>query len=125
MKETGEDLVLRLHREEVERLRREGTTTPPVEPPGIPYTDLPPASPDSPLADEWDTYRQEVGRLLSEGKQGQFVLIKRRQVVGLYATEREALAHGYQMFPCQAFLVHQVREREPRLLCLSMRLCRS
>jgi hypothetical protein len=126
MKETPEDLVLRLHREEVEQMRREGPLPPPAEPPGIPYTDLPEASPDSPLFTEWDTYRREVGRLLAEGKEGQFVLLKGRQIVGLYGTEREALDQGYRMFPCQYFLVHQVRAREPLLRCHALRwLCRS
>jgi len=74
---------------------------------------------------DWDTYRREVRRLLAEGKEAQFVLIKGQQVIGLYATEREALGHGYRMFPCQAFLVHQVQEREPLLRCVSVRLCRS
>jgi hypothetical protein len=125
MKETDDDLILRLHREEVERMRREGPLPPPVERPGIPHTDLPQASPDSPLFVEWDTYRREVGRLLTDGKEGQFVLIKGQQVVGLYATEREALDHGYRMFPCQAFLVHQVQKREPVLRCVSVRVCHS
>jgi hypothetical protein len=125
MKDTDDDLVIRLHREELERMRREGPGPPAAETPGIPYTDLPQASPDSPLFLEWDTYRREVGRLLAEGKEGRFVLIKGQQLVGVYATEREALDHGARMFPCQAFLVHQLRAREPLLRCVSVRLCRS
>jgi hypothetical protein len=125
MKETAEDLIRRLHRDEVERARREGLPTEPAEPPGIPCTDLPEASPDSPLFIEWNTYRREVGRLLAEGGQGRFALIKGELVVGLYPTEREALEQGYRMFPCQAFLVHRVQEREPLLHPVSVRLCRS
>jgi hypothetical protein len=125
MKESDDDFIVRMHREEVERMRREGPPQPRAECPGIPYTDLPQASPDSPLFEEWECYRREVGRLLAEGKEGQFVLIKGRQIVGLYATEREALQVGYPMFPCQAFLVHQVQQREPLLRCWTVRLCRS
>ncbi len=123
MKETGDDLVRRLHEEEVEQLRREGLPIRPAEPLAIPCTDLPEASPDSPLFVEWNTYRREVGRLLAEGEQGRFVLIKGERIVGRYPTEREALGSGYRMFPCQAFLVHQVLEREPLLRCVSVRLC--
>jgi hypothetical protein len=123
MEETVEDLVRRLHREEVERVRREGPTIQrPAERSAIPYDDLPPASPDSLLAAEWNAYRKEVGRLLAEGRQGQFVLIKGERIVGLYPTERNALDLGYRMFPGQAFLVHQVQSREPLLRCVSVRL---
>ena len=123
MEETAEDLVRRLHREEVERVRREGRPIrPPAEPSTIPYHDLPPTSPDSPLAVEWNAYRKEARRLLTEGRQGQFVLIKGERIVGLCPTEREALDLGYRMFPGQAFLVHQVQAREPLLRCVSVRL---
>jgi hypothetical protein len=125
MQHTKEDLVLRLHREEVERMRREGPLPPPAAPPGIPYTNLPEASPDSPLFLEWNAYRREVGRLLAEGKEEQFVLIKGQHLVGLYVTEREAREHGGRLFPCQSFLVHQVRAQEPLLRCRSLGLCRS
>lgn len=62
MEETAEDLVRLLHREEVERFRREGPSLPrPAEQLAIPCNDLPPASPASPLVAEWDAYRKEVG----------------------------------------------------------------
>jgi hypothetical protein len=125
MQESDEDIVVRLHREAAERARREGWVPPPPENRAIPYTDLPQARPDSPLFVEWDTYRREVARLLAEGREGQFVLIKGQQLVGLFASEQEALGQGYQTFPGQAFLVHQVCQREPLLLCLSVQLCPS
>jgi hypothetical protein len=124
MKDTDEALVLRLHRDEVERMRHQGPLSP-QEPPGIPYTDLPQASRDSPLFTEWEAYRREVGQLLADGKEGQFVLFKGRQLVALFATEREALDQGHRMFPCQSFLVHQVRAREPLLRCVRLGVCRS
>lgn len=125
MERIDDDLIVRLHQQEVERIRREGSAQSPTEAVAILHTHLPQARPDSPLLEEWESYRQEVGRLLAEGKEGQFVLIKGRQIIGLYATEREALEHGYRMSPCQAFFVHQVRQREPLLHCTSVRLCRS
>jgi hypothetical protein len=85
MDETAEDLVRRLHHEEVERVRREGASIqPPAGPASIPCTDLPPARTDSPLFAEWNAYRREVGRLLAEGRQGQFVLIKAERIVALF-----------------------------------------
>jgi hypothetical protein len=120
MKETAEELVRRLHAEEVARVYRERAAFPPTENPGIPHTELWEANPESPLFEEWNTYRREVGRLLCEGRQGQFVLIEGEQVIGLYAVEREALDHGYRLFPFQAFLVHQVQEREPLLRCVTL-----
>jgi hypothetical protein len=124
MKDIDKD-ILELHQQEVHRARRDGYVSPPSAPRSIHYTDLPPGNPESPLCAEWETYRREVGRLLTEGKQNQFVLIKDQELVGLYATEEEALAGGYRLFPGQAFLVHQVREREPLLRCAVVRPCRS
>jgi hypothetical protein len=123
MDETAEDLVRRLHHEEVERVRREGASIqPPAGPASIPCTDLPPARTDSPLFAEWNAYRREVGRLLAEGRQGQFVLIKAERIVALFPAEREALDHGHRLFPNQPFLVHQVRAKKPLLRCVSVRL---
>jgi len=82
------------------------------EPLTIPCTHLPEANPDSPLFREWNTYRREVRRLLEEGHAGRFVLIKDETLLGLWDSETEALRAGYQRFLGQAFLVHQVQERE-------------
>jgi hypothetical protein len=113
MKE-GEDLVVKLHWEAVERMRQQ-PPPPPPERPTIHYTELGEASPNDPLFHEWNFYRREVGRLIAEGRQGQFVLIKDEQLVGVYATHDEAMLEGYKRFLRQAFLVHQVQEREPVL----------
>jgi len=122
MGETAEDLIRRLHRQEVERIRREEPSLErPAERSTIPCNDLPPASPDSALVREWDAYRKEVGRLVAEGRQGQFVLIKGERIVGLYPTESAAFDLGYRLFPGQAFLVHQVQAKEPLLRCVSVR----
>jgi hypothetical protein len=125
MKETDEELVGRLHREAVERAGQKGSPLRPVERPTIHYTNLPAGRPNSPLRTEWDCYRREVARLLAEGHEGRFVLIKGKLIVGLYTTEAEALEQGYQNFHGEAFLVHQVQERETALLCPPVRLCRS
>jgi hypothetical protein len=118
------ELLEKLHREAFERGRHD--PPPADEPPTVHHTQLPDASPDSPLVQEWDTYRREVGRLLAAGNAGRHVLIKGNQVLGLWATHDEAMTVGYQRFHGQAFLVHQVQERERVLRCVNVcRLRRS
>lgn len=125
MRETDEGLVGRLHREAVERARQGGLPTRPMVQRTVHYTNLPECRLDSPLRTEWDCYRREVARLLAEGHEGRFALVKGERILGLYATEAEALERGYQWFHGQAFLVHQVREHEPAFFCPTVRLCRS
>ncbi|MFO0927720.1 MAG: hypothetical protein U0736_11890 [Gemmataceae bacterium] len=79
----------------------------------IHYTQLPAAEAGSQIATEWDTYRREVGRLLREGHEGRFALIKGEQVIGLFATLEEARTAGYHRFLAQPFLIQQVRAHEP------------
>jgi hypothetical protein len=95
----------------------------PVEPPTVPCTELPEAKPDSPLYREWNYYRREVGRLLAEGHEGQFVLIKGEAIIGIWDTHAEAKAAALQNYLMQPCLIHQVRSHEP-LLRLSPRLWR-
>ena len=124
MQETPEELIRRIHREEVERAWREGgLPIPHREPPTLHYSELPEANPDSPLFVEWNTYRREVGRRRAEGQEGRFVLIKGEQILGLFESQEDARGHGYRTFHNQPFLVHQLREREPLFRCLSVCLC--
>lgn len=50
----------------------------------IPYTELPEMNDGGPLCEEWNTYRREVARLLTESHEGTFVLIKGDQIVSLH-----------------------------------------
>lgn len=93
------------------------------EPQMIHYTELPPAQPHSPLTKEWDFYRREVARLLADGHEGRFVLIKGEELIGIWDTEKEAEAVAHQRYWRQPCLIHQVRSCEP-LLHLSTRLQR-
>jgi hypothetical protein len=107
-------LVERVHREAIEQggIQR----LPPGDPPrGVHYTELREAKPGEPLAEEWNTYRREVGRWLAEGLEGRHVLIKGDQIIGTYATSDEALEEGYKRFLGQAFLVHRICTEEPYL----------
>jgi hypothetical protein len=106
--------VEQVHREAIEQGRVQ--SLPPREPPrGVHYTELPEAKPGEPLAEEWNTYRREVGRWLSEGLEGRHVLIKGEKVLGFYDTSEEARAVGLKLYLLQPFLVHPIRTEEPYL----------
>jgi hypothetical protein len=113
-----DELIEQLHRGAAAQAGRANPT--PLPAPTVSFTELPEARPDSPLYREWNTYRREVGRLLAEGSEGRHVLIKDEQIVGLWDTHDEAMTAGYQRFPGQPFLVHQVQERERVLRCVSI-----
>jgi hypothetical protein len=85
----------------------------PLEYPTIHYTELAPACPDEPLAVEWNFYRREVGRLLKQGHEGRWVLIKGEEIIGIY-DDREAMAEVYKRypFPRETLFVHQIQTRE-------------
>lgn len=115
MPEDAEDLVVRVHRE-----FRERNPPPPFpDSPTIHYTELPPAKPGEPLAEEWETYRREAGRLLAEGNEGRYILIKGGEIIGIWDTRKEAFAAAGQRFPLQPYLVHQIQERERLLYMVS------
>ncbi len=67
--ERDKSLVEQTHREAVER-GQTGVLAASGAPRGVHYTELPEAVPGQPLADEWNTYRRNVGRWLGEGRGG-------------------------------------------------------
>ena len=81
----------------------------------IPYTELPNVLPDDALFQEWNTYRKELPRLLAEGNEGKFILLKGSQIIGLYESLDAAYRAGLQRFLLQPFMLHQIRSREPLL----------
>jgi hypothetical protein len=88
----------------------------------IHYTQLPPAQPGSQLAREWETYRREVGRLLAEGLEGRWVLVKGDQVLAFFDTYDAARDAGSRLFLQQPHLIHQVFAEEPiRYHCYTAR----
>src|SRR5262245_30931849 len=113
MDDKGRPLVEAIHAEA--RARLAGETLPRSEAGTIHYTELSEAPAGDALFHEWNTYRLEIARLLAEGHEGKFVVVKDSTIVGIFQDEQSALAHGHQSFPRQAFLVHQIREREPIL----------
>lgn len=114
-------LVEQLHREAIERGRVE--PLPRYESPTISYSELPAAQPNNQLGQEWDFYRREVGRLLGEGEEGRFVLIKGERIIGIWDTEEEAEAVAFHTYPLEPRLIHKIQRRE-RVLRLSSRFRR-
>ena len=113
MNETEHDLVDRLQSEERARLRVQ--PPPPVERPTIPVSKLPEDSSDRPLALEWNFYCRAVGRLLSEGNEGKWILIKGTAIVGIWDSEEEADRARLECFLQEPVLLKQIRSREPIL----------
>ena len=75
---------------------------------------LPDMLPGSPIETEWNVYRRELPRLLAEGQEGRWVLIKGEQIVGLFASRDEAVQAGYRCFGVVHLLAQQiVRQVQP------------
>lgn len=64
------------------------------------------------LAEEMATYRARLPELLAEGE-GRFVLIKGREVVGMFPDRSAALREGYRRFGVVPFLAREVTAAEP------------
>jgi hypothetical protein len=79
----------------------------------IPWTELPPANPDEALAAEWETYRRELGRLLSEGQEGKYVVIKGDEIIGVYDTWDEARRVGLERYLLEGHMVRPILSQEP------------
>jgi hypothetical protein len=71
--------------------------------------DLPPGHP---LEKEWATYRRELPRLLAEGQEGRFVLVRGGVIDSIWDTHSEAVDAGYDRFGLERFMVHQIRRVE-------------
>jgi hypothetical protein len=107
-------LVEKMHREAIEQARLQPQ---PLREPagGVHYTELPEAKPGEPLAEEWNTYRREIGRWLAEGLEGRHVLIKGEEVIGIFDTAEGAQREGLTRYVLQPFFVHPIRTEEPYL----------
>jgi hypothetical protein len=106
-------LIQQLVKEEQARLPTAEAS--PAELAGIPFTALPADNSNEPLAQEWNVYRREIGRLLAEGHQGRFVLIKGEEIVDLFDDWSAARQAGLKRYLREPFFVHAIREVEPHL----------
>jgi hypothetical protein len=82
---------------------------------GLHHSKLPAEDIGSPIASEWEVYRREVGRLLGEGHEGKWVLIKGKEVIGIFDSWDHAREEGVKRFLLQPMLVKQVLTWEPIL----------
>src|SRR5437764_13657776 len=79
------------------------------------YTEVGDLPADSPIYREFLTYRRELPRLLAEGHEGKFALIKGEEIIGLFASLDEGRRPGREQFSFQPFMVQPIREWEPLL----------
>jgi hypothetical protein len=62
------------------------------------------------LLEQLTTYRDHLDELLA--RKGDYVLIKERQVIGIFADRQEAIEKAYDLFGGQPALVKQIVARE-------------
>jgi hypothetical protein len=73
------------------------------------YTELPALKPGERFCAEWNTYLREVGRLLAEGQESKWVIVKGEMIVGTFKSLQLANAAGRLM-------VHEGEIEGPYLL---------
>lgn len=81
----------------------------------IHWTELTEDTSGGPLATEANFYRREVGRLLAEGHEGRWILIKGEAIIGIWDKREEAFAEADQRHLLQPVLVRQILEWVPLL----------
>jgi hypothetical protein len=83
-----------------------------MNPTTTPAAASPPRAQDL-LATELATYQRELPRLLSEGEEGRWVLVKGTGVISTWETFNDAIQVGYDRFGQAPFLVQQVLPEQP------------
>ena len=63
------------------------------------------------LAHELRTYAEHKAELVGKAK-GRYVLIKDREIIGVFDTQNDAIQQGYEHFGNVPFLVKQILEVE-------------
>ena len=81
--------------------------------PTIHYTQMPASRADSPTYRESETFRRELPRMLAEGHEGKWALIKGDEVVELFMSFDDGYRAGRQRYQFQPFIVQPVREWQP------------
>jgi hypothetical protein len=76
------------------------------------WTKLAPET-NGPPAREWNYYLREIGRLLAEGHEGRWLLIKGEEILGIWDTYAEA--NEAQSRLSQPVFVHRILTYEPRI----------
>ena len=89
----------------------------------IPWSEVREDTSGGPNSAEWNFFLREVGRLLAEGHEGKWLLIKGEVVEGMWDTRDEAFAAATERYLMQPCLVQQVTARAP-VIKLSNRILR-
>jgi hypothetical protein len=89
------------------------------------HTQFGPAAPGSPLAEEWETYRREVGALLAAGREGQHIVIRGAEILGFWPTHEEAREAGVTHGLVEPFFIHKIQNEEALFRNRYSKLCRS
>jgi hypothetical protein len=92
--------------------REEGSIMADSGRPTIHYTELTDLPPDHVLYHEWNTYRRELPRLLAEGQEGKYALLKGEAIVGIFEAESQAFAEGRKRFLMEPFMIQPIRSEE-------------
>ena len=69
------------------------------------------ANKDKAMIDEMLAYRDHLDELLRD--EGKYVLIKGREIIGIYADKREAIREAIARFGSESVFVKQIVAREP------------
>jgi len=83
--------------------------------PCIHYTELPDVPPDDRYFHEWNTFRRELPRLLAEGNEGSFVLLKGTEIIGIFDTWDQGYRAGLDRYLLTGFLVQPIQTWQPML----------
>jgi hypothetical protein len=110
MNENSLDSIEQSHRQAA---ARHPAVQPHPEPATIHYSQLQDLPPDSPIRQEWNTYRRELPRLLAEGLEGKFALVKGEEVVAVFSTWEDGVRAGRERYGMRPFMVQPIREFEP------------
>jgi hypothetical protein len=74
-----------------------------------PILNLPDMPADQPGAAEFNTFKQELPRLIAEGHKGRFALIVGACIASIWDTERDAFQAGRERFGEEPFTVQEVQ----------------
>jgi hypothetical protein len=65
----------------------------------------------APLRTELEVYYHELPRLLDEGEEGRYLVVKGNTVHGAWDTFRDARQHGGELFGMESFLTQVIDRR--------------
>ena len=93
----------------------------------IHYTKIPKLQPEDVFYREQQTYLRELPRLLAEGQERKFCVIKGDDLIGIYDTDEEASAVRWQKYGAEPCMVQPILEYEPVLFSYTLLVpqCRS